>query len=142
MLLKKLIYISLFTRGLLELLTGVIHFVWPYNLMHTIQFVTLPENIREFLLLASLAIGLCLIVFAALSFYFSGKLFTENRAAWFFCLSQVFVWLIRLILEIIYPVRVSIYFIEKPGTLVLILIVLMIVIYLIPALFLKKTINS
>jgi hypothetical protein len=138
---KRSIRIIVIIGATLEFLVAIFHFVWPYNVVKSADFTNVPQHIREFFLLASLAIGLCLFIFAILSLYFSGKLFSAGKIALFFCLSQVVLWIIRLILEILYPVRIAVYSIERSGTIILIFLVIMILIYLIPLLLTKRIIN-
>jgi hypothetical protein len=89
-------------------------------------------------MLASLALGLCMTIFAYLSFYFIKRIATESKTVIVFLLSQFILWTCRLILEFIFPVKVSLFSIENPSNIVVVGVIVIILIYLIPIFSLKR----
>jgi hypothetical protein len=139
---RKLSGILIFTGGLFELAVGILHFTWPFSFLQLPNFQGIESSIRVLLLLSALAVGLCLSVFAILSFYFSKQVKTEIKTPRIFCISQSILWIIRLIFEILLPVRVSIYFIDNPSHLIIGGAIVIILVYLLPVVLLKKLVEN
>jgi len=137
---KKVSSILLVTGGFIELIIAIIHFIWPFNFIQLPDFNNVASAIKDFILLASLALGLCMTIFACLSFYFSKKIMTGEKSALIFSFSQAIVWIFRLIFEILLPVRVPLYSIENPSNIIIIGVIFIILIYLIPVFLLRRMI--
>ena len=139
---KKLSRIFLIIGGFIELIIAILHFIWPFNFIQLSDFENVTTSIKDFILLASLAIGLCMTIFAYLSFYFSKRIILGERSALIFSLSQSILWLFRFIFEILLPVRVPLYSINNPSDFIIIGVILIILIYLTPVLLLRKMFNT
>lgn len=139
---KKLSGILLIIGGTLELMIAALHFIWPFNFIQFPDFNKLTASIKEFILLAFFSMGLCMTIFAFLSFYFSKRISMEVKSSLILCFSQVILWLFRLILEIILPVRVSLFAIKSPSILIIIAGIMVIIIYLTPIFLLRNTISN
>lgn len=137
---KRLSSILLATGGFVELIIAILHFIWPFNFIQLSDFNNVTSSIKDFILLASLAIGLCMTIFAYLSFHFSKRIITGERSALIFSLSQVILWIFRLIFEILLPVRVPLYSIENPSNIIIIGVIFIILIYMIPVFLLRRII--
>ena len=135
---SKLIKRLLIAGGIFEILIAVLHFLWPFNLINSPDFTNISDNIKNLMLLESLAIGLCLFIFGLLAFYFASQVYNTTKNVRIFCLSQVVLWIARLIFELFLPVKVSMYFINNPTTLILIGIPIIILLFFIPILLLKN----
>jgi hypothetical protein len=135
---RKLSGILIFTGGLMELVIGILHFTWPFSFLRSPNFQGIESPISDLLLLTALAVGLCLSVFALLSFYFSKQVKTEIKSVRIFCISQSTLWIIRLIFEILLPVRISIYFIDNPSNIIIGGVIVIILVYLLPVVLLRK----
>jgi hypothetical protein len=140
--LKKLSSLLIFTGGLIELVIGILHFTWPFSFLELQIFQGVDKSISTLLLLAVLSVGLCLIVFACLSFYFSKQANIVTKNAWVFSITQSILWSIRLILEILLPVRISLYFIHSPSNVIVGGAIILILVYLLPVILLKKALNN
>ncbi len=139
---KKLSRILLVTGGFIELVIAILHFIWPFNLLQLPVFNEVSNSIKDFLLIMSLALSLCMIIFAFFSFYFSKKIMHGENSALFFCISQAILWIVRLILEFLIPVKMPLYFIENPSGIIIIGATFIVIIYLIPVfLFRRKVIT-
>jgi hypothetical protein len=137
---KKLSSFLLVTGGFIELVIAILHFIWPFNFIQLPDFNNVTSSIRDFILLASLAIGLCMTIFAYLSFYFSKRIMFGEKSALIFSLSQGILWIFRLIFEILLPVRVPLYSIGSPSDIIIIGVIFIILIYLIPVFLLRRII--
>lgn len=135
---KKISSILLVTGGILELAIAILHFVWPFNLIQLPDLKNVSTAFKDFIQLAFFALGLCMAIFAYLSFYFSKRILTGNNSALIFALSQVILWMFRLIFEKLLPVRVSLYSIENPSGIIIIAGIFIILIYLIPVFLLRR----
>jgi len=135
--LKQLAYRLMCIGGIIEILIALLHFVWPFDLLQTGEYACLSEQNSDLLLLSSISIGLCLLVFGILSVYFSRRLRTGERSALIYSVSQAILWGIRAIFEVFLPVKVPMYVIHNPTVYVLPLSLLLSLVFLIP-LFLWK----
>ena len=132
----------LIVAGIIEILIGIMHFTWPFEMIRYSIFAELPDYALDLILLSSLAIGLCLTVFGFLSIYFGYHVKKMVKATMIISLSQAFLWIIRLILEIILPVQLRIFFIESPTLIIRIGIMVLIGLFLISAINLRKIITN
>lgn len=135
---NKLSKTLLIVGGFLELLIAVLHFIWPFNFIQLSDFDNVTAPIKDFIMLATLAIGLCMTIFACLSFYFSKRIVSGDRSVMIFSLSQGILWIFRLIFELIYPVRVPLYSIVNPSNIIIVGVVVIVMIYLTPVFLLRK----
>ena len=137
---KKLSNILLVTGGFIELIIAILHFIWPFNFIQLPDFNNATSSIKDFILLASFSIGICMTIFAYLSFYFSKRIMHGEKSALIFSLSQGILWMFRLIFEILLPVRLPLYSIENPSNIIIIGVIFIILIYLIPVFLLRRMI--
>lgn len=98
------------------------------------------NNISSSIILTSLAIGLCLTVFAFLSFYFPKRIVHGEKSDLIFSLTQGILWIFRLVFEVFFPVRVPLYSIENPSNIIVVGVIIIISIYLIPVFLLRRLI--
>jgi hypothetical protein len=136
---RRLSSIMLFFGGLMELAVGLLHFTWPFSFLQSPSFQGMDCSIRDLVLLTALAVGLCLSVFAFLSFYFSKQVKTEIKNVRIFCISQSVLWVVRLLFEILLPVTIPIYFIENPSTIIIVGVIGIILAFSTPAVVLSKS---
>lgn len=123
--------------GIVEILIAILHFVWPFELIKFGEFSFLSAKYQELLILSSISIGLCLFIFGMLAIYFSTKLKTGSISAWLFGITQGILWMARAGFELIYPVKVPLYFIENPTIFVFSLVLMLGIIFLAPLLIFK-----
>jgi hypothetical protein len=125
--------------GVLELFVALFHLAWPLQLKSS-EINLMPGNYRSLFMLAIIAVGVCLATFGLLSIYFSGRIAARDQAARVYAFSQGLLWIVRGILEIIFPVRVPLFIIAVPHYLVLPFCFIMGVVFLLPLFVLKSTI--
>lgn len=109
----------LLAGGIFELLIAITHFVMPYELKKDKVFALLPAAHYDFIILATVAIGLIMLVLCALAFYFVKNYSNTKQAAGVFALSQGFLWLGRGVLEVMFPVKVQLLFLTNPALIIL-----------------------
>lgn len=129
--------ISLLTGGMLELTAAIAHFVWPFQLNNYGEYAKLSKAHSDLLLLCVIAVGLLLLVFGLLSIYFSYAIATMQKAALVFGCSQAFLFFVRAALEIAFPVRIPMFFINNPATFILPGTIILFLLYLIPVALIK-----
>ncbi len=116
---RKLASRLMLAGGVAELLLGLLHFAWPTQLVQIGEFARLSTDYQNLLVLCCLAVGLCLTVFGALSIYYRQGLVAGEKSAVVYGLSQGILWVMRAILEILFPVRIPLFFVANPTVLVL-----------------------
>lgn len=127
-----------FAGAVTELLIALLHFVWPTQLIHLGEFARLSADYQKFLVLNCIAVGLCLTVFGILSLRAAKGLIAAENWAWFYGISQGILWMIRMLFEVIFPVRIPMFFITNPTILVLPLALLLGLLFLLPLLAFRK----
>ncbi len=132
---KRLASRAMLGGGIAEILIAVLHFLMPFQFIHAGAIAGLPTDYRDFVFHGIVAVGLCLTVFGALSIYFSQKLFLGNMTAWVFGISQGILWIGRTVTELIFPIRVPLFFISNPTKLILPLVALL---YLLPLMMCRE----
>lgn len=137
----KLSCISLQVGGTLELLIALLHFIWPFHFIIQPEFVDLSDAIKDFIFHATIAIGLTMLIFSYLSFYFSRNVKQGNKNVLMFAYSQLFIWIVRSVFEILLPVQISIYSIDNPSNIIQIGLFFIFIAYLIPVIMLRKRVE-
>ena len=85
-----------------------------------------------------MAVGVCLIIFGILSVCSAQGLLMAKKWAWVYGISQGILWVIRALLEVVFPVRIRLFFITNPTVLVLPFTVLLGLLFLIPLWVFRK----
>ncbi len=136
---KKRIYSNLImVGGIGELLIALVHFIWPTQLVHTGEYVPLSADYTNLLVLTCMAVGLCLTVFGILSIYSVQGLIAAEKWAWAYGISQGILWELRALLEIIFPVRIPLFFVTTPTLFILPFSVVLGLLFLIPLWVFRK----
>ncbi|MCP4539665.1 MAG: hypothetical protein GY832_21215 [Chloroflexi bacterium] len=136
---KQLASRTMLTGGIVEILIAILHFLMPLEFARAGAIAELPTEYRDFVLHGIVAVGLCLTVFGALSIYFSRKLLLGDTTAWTLGISQGILWSGRTITELIFPIKVPLFFISNPTSLILPLVALLALLYLVPLMMCKET---
>lgn len=124
--------------GLVEIFLGILHFIWPFQLIKTGEFAHLSADYINLLFLSSLSIALCLSVFGLLSIYFSKRLLFNERSAWVYGMVQGLIWEMRTLFELILPVKIPLLFISNPTIAILPLAFLLGLLFLVPLWMVKE----
>jgi hypothetical protein len=132
---------SMLIGGTLEILVAILHFAWPFQFSDPGGFADVADDFGRATFLCIICIGLCQLVFGALSIYFSRRLLLGERSAWVYGISQGILWGIRTIFELWLPVRIPFLFVSSPTGLVLPLCLLLALLFLIPLVMGRKAVT-
>jgi hypothetical protein len=135
---KQLASKLMMVGGFVEIFVGVLHFIWPFQLIKTGEYVNLSADYMNLLTLSSISVGLCLSVFGFLSIYFSKRLLLDERSGWIYGIFQGIIWEIRAIFELVLPVKIPLLFVSYPTILILPLAFLLGLLFLVPLWIIKK----
>jgi hypothetical protein len=125
--------------GVIEIVIGILHFVWPFQFNEPGGFADVSSDYGSAVFLCVICIGLCQIVFGVLSIYYSGKLLNGQRSAWVYGISQGILWEARTGFELLLPVRIPFLFLSNPTVFVLPMCFLLGLLFLVPSLISKPT---
>jgi hypothetical protein len=131
---KQLAGRLLFAGGVAELMVAILHFLMPLQISQTKEISGLPVDYRSYIFHATIAVGLCMLVFGALSIYFSQRAYQGERAVWVFGLSQGILWTARVLSELCLPVRIPLFFMPNPTIVILPLVIVIALLFLVPTL--------
>ena len=124
--------------GIIEIVIGILHFIWPLQFNEPGGFADVSSDYGSAVFLCIICIGLCQIGFGVLSVYYSGKLLNGERSAWVYGISQGILWQVRTAFELLLPVRIPFFFLPNPTVFVLPLCFLIGLLFLIPLLISKN----
>ena len=110
---KRLICIA----GIIEVLVGLLHFFMPQFFDKSESFLNLPSVEMDYILLVTYAVGILLIAFGATTILFSRKYKELENILYYYVMIQTILWSVRVILELLYPVRLEMFYL-KPFSLI------------------------
>jgi hypothetical protein len=125
----------LLIAGVAEIAVGISHFAMPYFAYQSIGYSSLNYDEINFVTLCIFAVGILLIAFGILTVFFSLKKESAKGMLFYYCIIKSLLWLARIILEIIYPVKINLFYIEKPTMIILPLLFLVWLLFTLPAVF-------
>ncbi|HNW51447.1 MAG TPA: hypothetical protein PKH79_10215 [Prolixibacteraceae bacterium] len=135
---KKSIRYFLLAGCALEIILGLLHCFWPFNLLQVKEFKNVPTAVSDLVLLAALTISLCMLAFAFLSFYYSKQINSNTQGVRMFCLLQGIFWALRLAVQFILPIQLPLYFIDDPNNLIISGLILTMLVFWIPVFLLRE----
>lgn len=135
---KQLTSRAMFIGGVIEIIIGILHFVWPFQFSEPGGFADVSSDYGSAVFLCVICIGLCQIVFGMLSIYYSAKLLNGEGTAWIYGISQGILWEVRTVFELLLPVRIPFFFLSNPTIFVLPLCFLLGLLFLVPLLTFKN----
>ena len=128
----RLARIALIFGGIMELVIAIQHFTWPFQLVRYGEYAELSKSFNELVLLFALAVGLLIMAFAFLSFYFAYALADAPKAARVFGFTKGVVWFARAMMEIALPVTLPIFFLNNPTVFIVPGAIILSLLYLVP----------
>ncbi|MEJ2415290.1 MAG: hypothetical protein P8Y22_08555 [Sulfurimonas sp.] len=105
---KPLLYIA----GAVEILVGLLHFFMMNFVLQSRGFSSLSSIESEFVALIVYCVGILLIAFGLLTFYFGKNSEKLVQGLYYYLFIKIILWGSRVVLEIIYPVNIQMFFIE------------------------------
>ena len=109
----------LIMAGTIEISVGLLHFFMPYFLYQSKGFEQLNSIESDYLLLVTYAVGILLVAFGSTTLLFSKKIEMLKEIIFYYLLIKIILWTIRVILEILYPLGLSMFYIEPFTSIVL-----------------------
>ena len=106
----------LLVAGIIEIAVGLLHFAMPFFAYQAKGFSLLEPNEINFVTLVVFAVGILLVAFGAITILFSRKLESMVEVLYYYVVIKTILWAGRVILELIYPVNLSMFYVE-PFTL-------------------------
>jgi len=128
----------LLVAGIIEILVGLLHFGMPPFLYQSTGFEQLNKIESDYLLLVTYAVGILLIAFGAVSILLSLKIDQLREIIYYYLIIKIILWTARVILEIIYPVSLEMFYIEPFTAIVLPGLIIELCLFLLCAILIKK----
>lgn len=117
--------------GIVELLIAIQHFTWPFQLVAYGEYAMLSQPYNDLLLLLAQTVGLLILAFSLLTFYFSHLITAIPKTVRVFGYMKGFVWFGRAMMEIALPVKLPIFFVNNPTVFILPAALLLSLLYII-----------
>ncbi|WP_428739060.1 hypothetical protein [Sulfurimonas sp.] len=110
---KKILLVA----GIIEIVVGLLHFAMPSFAYQSKGFSLLQPDEISFVTLVIFAVGILLVAFGSLTMLLSQKVKSTIEVLYYYVLIQTVLWIGRVVLELLYPVNLRMFYIE-PFTLV------------------------
>jgi|WetSurMetagenome_2_1015567.scaffolds.fasta_scaffold857101_1 hypothetical protein len=108
----------LLTAGIIEIVLGLAHFVFPYFAYQSKGYSLLNYNEIDFVTLCIFCVGILLVAFGTCTVFLSSKVETAIKIVFFYTIVKSILWTGRVILGILYPANIPLFFIEQPNIVV------------------------
>lgn len=95
--------------GVIEIAVGLLHFAMPAFYHRSPALADLPDQDDDFIALVTFAVGILLIAFGATTLLFARRPHLHLDLLVPFLIIKTVLWTARLLLEIVYPVRLSMF---------------------------------
>jgi amino acid transporter len=132
--LKKLLLLA----GLLEILAGLSHFAMPSFVYQARGFTLLNQDEINAVTLCILAVGILLIAFGALTLLFSFRATIYGKIILPYAIIKAILWLVRIILEFLFPLKISLFHLTRPTTVIMPLLILECLLFVMTAMVVIK----
>ena len=106
----------LLTAGGLEIFVALLHFMMPYFAYQNSAISLLGVAELSFVSLLIYAVGILLLAFGAMTIVYSFYIENTVDLLCYYLIIQVFLWVLRVILEVLYPIQLKLFYVE-PFTL-------------------------
>jgi len=101
------INLLLILAGIIEILVGSLHFAMPYFIYQSHGFMNLTNIESDFILLLTYAVGILLIAFGVTTLLLTKK--ELGFLLYYYLIIQSLLWTARVILELIYPIKLDMF---------------------------------
>ena len=103
--------------GVQEIMVGILHFMMPYFLNQSAGFLQLSSVEMDFVMLVTFATGILLIAFGSVTLLLSKVDLSMIKVLYYYLWIKIILWTARVVLELVYPVNLDMFYIN-PFTLV------------------------
>jgi hypothetical protein len=107
----------LIAAGLIEIAVGLLHFAMPFYAYNSKGFSLLLPNELDFVTTAIFSIGILLTVFGSVTILLAWKMASILMIAYYYVVIKTILWAGRVVLELWYPIQLSLFHVE-PFTLI------------------------
>ena len=129
----------LLTAGLIEIAVGLLHFIMPKATYQSKGYSGLNSFELDFVTLVILAVGILLITFGSLTIYFSQRLEAVSEIILFYVTLKSLLWIGRVALELMYPIKLNMFTIEPFTAIVLPGLVFEMLLFILSAVLIRKS---
>lgn len=102
----------LLVAGVLELAVGALHFAMPSSAYRSKGFPNLQPDELSFVTLVTLAVGILLLAFGAVTLYLASRPKAVVEILLGYSILKAFLWAGRVFLELAFPVRLRLFSVE------------------------------
>jgi len=103
--------------GVQEIMVGILHFMMPYFLNQSAGFLQLSSTEMDFVILVTFATGILLVAFGSVTLLLSKVDLSMIKVLYYYLWIKIILWTARVVLELVYPVNLDMFYIN-PFTLV------------------------
>jgi len=107
----------LMMAGAIEICVALVHFAMPYFTQQGLGFKSLNPDEIDFINLLILAVGLLLLAFGCLTIFLAKRLESLVEMLFYYLVIKVILWVLRVVLELLYPVKIELFYID-PFTMI------------------------
>jgi hypothetical protein len=132
----------LVVAGIVEILVGLLHYGMPDYLYQSSGFEQLNQIESDYVLLVTYAVGILLIAFGGTTILLSSKINKIKEIVFYYLIIKIILWTARVFLEMIYPLKLSMFYIEPFTLIVLPGLIIELLLFIISAILLKKLIKK
>lgn len=98
--------------GVIEITLGALHFALPSAVYRSKGFPSLQPDELSFVTLVILAVGLLLLALGAFTVYLASRTEAIGEILFGYALIKAVLWAGRVMLEVVYPVKLRLFFVE------------------------------
>jgi hypothetical protein len=114
----------LLIAGIVEIVVGLSHFGMPHFAYQSKEFGLLNQDEINFVTLIVFAVGILLTAFGAVTVLISSKMEALKEILFSYALIKSILWLARIILELVYPVKIGLFWIAMPTNVIMPLLII------------------
>jgi hypothetical protein len=109
----------LLIAGIIEAVAGLSHFALPHFAYQSKGFSLLDQNEVGFVTAGVFSVGILLMTFGSLTVYLSLREDTSTEVLLYYAITQSILWLMRIVIEIAYPIKIHLFLINQPTVILL-----------------------
>ena len=128
----------LLAAGIIEIAVGLLHFAMPYFAYQTEGFSLLQSSEINFVTLVIFAVGILLVAFGSITILFSRKVESMIEVLYCYVVIKSILWVGRVVLELLYPVNLSMFYIEPFTLVVLPGLIIELLLFVVSVVLIKK----
>ena len=109
----------LLVAGVIEVIAGLSHFAMPHFAHQSKGFSLLDQNELSFVNAGVFSVGILLMALGAFTIYLSRKEDISTEVLLYYGIIQSVLWLMRIVIEIVYPIKIPLFQIRQPTVFLL-----------------------